>query len=350
MEVDNNDDEYVASDACTNSTIATADDTVYDYEAIISRCGGRAPWLTKQQISPTVTFTHVLELAYACHRVKNRYRMMTSYRKFIDRITGNPVEEAREINSYRRFLWLNGKSFDVTTRCCNRKLTTWWYKSEGFRCSMLSFKSILDAAAGSPDIIDRFWYRVADLFFALFPEGVDSSVVDCVMRKMNDSPVDKLLCQLKLYCEKIEDESVKNAAISMVNVLNKLSTNPIVQDIAIKSDAIFDVANILYQQQQQTENIRLCPSEFAQHPKFQEIITTVLDNMSSGRYKASDVSSLVYEIVDAIPPDIALSKENIQLIRCIKTVVSDLEQNRQPDVRKLMQLLQDSKWLNFLNH
>lgn len=295
-----------------------------------------------------MAFNKICEFTDVCCRVKNKYRILGTYKKYLDRIRGDHEAESIEEQSFRRFLWLNGTAFDASSRTFDpTKMNDWSYKSDGFRTFVIVFKSIVDIA--SPDIAADFWSKLAELFIIFFPSGVDATAVNLAVAKATSCPVDDLIARLK---KKLADAGMAEGqnlqfALSLVAVVERNRRNPIIEDLAKQTDVVIQLGEELIAK---TTDVVLAGgggeaamkqcTDFSQLPQFHKIVNIFVSNMSTGRYTAHNLSSLFRSVLDAVPQEAIRDDKAKGLMKVLTSVCSDLERNRPPDTGRLLEALQ----------
>ena len=233
------------------------------------------------------SFQAIINLATGIQSIKNKYPMVVTFLKHLQKCTSNTQAEEKEIQAFKSWL-LENKEFPT--------ITSPFYKSSK---QTICFSNVY--ALGSETVISEFNKNLMIIENLLFPEGRPNIPVKEDMTPGVASAM---------------------AAIEGNPVLSGLLTN--IKDVVADTDIVND------------------PSSILENKNFKVLLKNIQKGLDSGKYKISDISSTIHKVIGSVKNE--LDDEMNSVMSEAVGLMTAAERGQQPDISRIMELL---KTVNF---
>lgn len=238
-------------------------------------------------------FQCILKLATELQSIKNKYPMIVSYLKHLQKCSGNPLLEEKEINAFKEWLKENPQLPTLSSQ---------FYKSSK---PTICFKNVYDL--GSDVVVEQFKTNLREIESLIFPEGRPLPIEKSV------SPTDP---------EMTPGVASAMAAIEGNPIFSSLLDN--IKDVVSDSDVAND------------------PSSIMENKNFKVLLKNIQRGIDSGKYNLSDISSTINAVIGSVQNELDDSMSSVMSEAV--GMLSAVERGHQPDIGRIMELL---KTINF---
>jgi hypothetical protein len=223
--------------------------------------------------------------------------MIATYLKHLQKL--NDSEQESEVGCFRKFILKN-------PNICDRQLTdTYYYGTKP--ASPIFFGNLF--ALGSTELVDEFWTKITGIERSLFVNG-----------RPEPEPVS----------ESTDGSGAIGGSSTAASVMAVLESNPIFSDVidqvksTVSSMDVNDIGSLL------------------ESKDFNKLVKNIKSGLTSGKYKMSDLTGTINAVIGSVQNE--LDPETRNTLSTAASMVSAAERGEQPDVQKLMGMIQTLKF------
>ncbi len=227
----------------------------------------------------TMEFACIVKLFESIQGVKRKYPILGTYLKHLNKL--DKPEQEREVKMFRAYLLENPKVRE-------RVLTVPTYIGTKKVCPIF-FTSVLES--NKPEVIENFWTNILSLEDIIFPAG---------------------------------RPDVEATTVDEPGIHPELLSNPILADILELARG----TTIL------TDAQGMSISELTEKPDFAAIVSKVKTGLSSGKYKISDMSQMVNQVVSTMGGE--MPDDAKETLKEVTSLIGEVERGGAPDLSGIM--------------
>lgn len=231
-------------------------------------------------------FQALCELFNVTHPIRRKYPVIGSYIKHLGKIDSHPEKQTTELDRMKDFLIQNPS---VRDRILEENT---FIPGKG---THICFENVFKL--GSAELIEEFWTKLIQLEEVLFPDG--------------------------------KPEPLEEGAIG--GPMNILENNPVFKDVIdqVKLTAAMmgpddDITNIF------------------QSPEFSKIVKTIKGNLDNGKYKLSDITGTITEVLGSINTG-EMDDTSKEALSTISGAMASAERGQAPDMTGIMNMVSNLK-------
>lgn len=236
-------------------------------------------------------FQSILALAKSVQSIKNKYPMIVSYLKHLQKCEGDKIAEDKEVEAFRLWLLTNPNIPTIDNP---------YYKSSK---QTICFSNVHSLA--KEDVVADFEKNLGEIEHTIFPDGRPAPVEGAVAAEDLTPGVASAM-----------------AAIESNPVFSGLLDN--IKNVVADTDVVND------------------PSSIMDNKNFKVLLKNIQNGIERGKYNLSDITSTIHTVIGSVKSELDDDMNNV--MEEAVGMMSAAEQGQQPDVGRIMELL---KTVNF---
>lgn len=240
-------------------------------------------------------FQSLRDLFDVIQPLRRKYPVLGSYIKYLNKLE-NIEKQTAEIDQVKTFLIQNPS---IQDRMLNKDI---FKPGKG---PAIYFENVFKL--GNEEIVEHFWTKLIELEHIVFPNG-------------------------KPELETLEGAAAMSDGRNPMDILEK---NPVLKDVInqIKLTAATmgpndDITNVF------------------QSPEFFNVVKTLKENLLDGKYKLSDITNTINDVLGSINTG-EMDDKTKSALDTISETISSVEQGNAPDISKLMNMNLSSELKDF---
>ena len=237
-------------------------------------------------------FQALRELFKVVLPIRRKYPVIGCYIKFLNKIETNEDKQFIEISRIKDFMIRNPSLRD-------RILNVNVFKPT--KGDQICFENVFKI--GTPELVEEFWLKFIELEDILFPDGKPS---------------------LEFLQE---DGAFGAAAAGGTGALSALENNVVLKDVInhVKlTAAAMGPGDVI--------------SDIFQSPSFTNIVKTIKGNLDNGKYKLSDITSTINDVLASINTG-DMDENSKAALQTISSAMASAEQGQTPDMTGIMEMV-----------